>query len=696
MTGLTITVSGTETPVYTSEAGLRLLPNRDETVAAKIPTGTAIENTDYTITAAFADGTTVVLNDTLYLDIPDVGISRVSTVEESNGQRVLRCSLYNALSAKLADGEDNWRVKVGFYADSDCTTPLKDADGKDLVLTIDEQSDLALIDAGGYSTEVTLPVHIYMTDEADGLQEIPASGIPVYVEAWVEVPADSTPSQTTRSPEAATEYDKITEYFAVNNSTSLLLDSLAQRRGEDVTLQTQLDNSGDVTKATVTVQYNKLTGTTSGNLIVTLLDADGQPLEKLQSYSTDGLLDLSMEEIVEKTFTFTQKGASVKAEFSDLILNESSVELDHVSLTGAEVSYDPATKTYTATGANLTSGILEIAPKDPMNAAITLDGKTYDITKTSTISLPYGTTEWEIVVTNGANTETYLLVLNNSDTRTSGGGSSHTITVTEDVEHGSVTVNRKRAPRGQTVTITATPDEGYKVGTVTVTEENGKTVAVTDKGEGVYTFTMPASDVEIRVTFVPEHEWTNPFSDVPADAWFYDAVRYVSEHGLMNGYGADLFGPNDVLTRAQLAQVLYNLENRPGLEDALLGYPFADVPGESWFADAVYWARLQGIVNGYSGEQFGPEDPITREQLAVMLYRYAQYKGYDTTASGGLSSFPDQSGVASWAREAVTWAVGHGLIAGMGDGTLSPQGDASRAQIATVLMRFVQNMASDT
>ena len=375
---------------------------------------------------------------------------------------------------------------------------------------------------------------------------------------------------------------------------------------------------------------------------------------------------------------------------------DAPVELDHVSLTGAEVSYDPATKTYTATGANLTSGILEIAPKDPMNAAITFDGKAYDITKTATISLPYGTTEWEIVVTNGANTETYLLVLNNSDTRTSGGGSSYTITVTEDVEHGSVTVNRKRAPRGQTVTITATPDEGYKVGTVTVTEENGKTVAVTDKGEGVYTFTMPASDVEIRVTFVPEHEWTNPFSDVPADAWFYDAVRYVSEHGLMNGYGADLFGPNDVLTRAQLAQVLYNLENRPGLEDALLGYPFADVPGESWFADAVYWARLQGIVNGYSGEQFGPEDPITREQLAVMLYRYAQYKGYDTTASGGLSSFPDQSGVASWAREAVTWAVGHGLIAGMGDGTLSPQGDASRAQIATVLMRFVQNMASDT
>ena len=271
------------------------------------------------------------------------------------------------------------------------------------------------------------------------------------------------------------------------------------------------------------------------------------------------------------------------------------------------------------------------------------------------------------------------------------GSTSYSVAVL-DTDHGTVSVAPKRAEYGDTVTVKATPDEDYQVETVRVTTSGGREIAVTQKDDNIYTFTMPRSAVSVTVTFAKADHWVNLFTDVSADAWYYDAVGYVSENGLMNGYGTNLFGPNDDLTRSQLAQILYNLEGRPSLEGENLGYPFADVPGDAWFADAVYWARLHGIVTGYSDEQFGAADSLTREQLAVMLWRYAQYKGYDTDTSGSLAAFHDRSKVASWSKDAVTWAVKHGLITGTGDGSLSPQGTATRAQIATILMRFCQNI----
>ena len=350
----TVYYSTTDDPLYNGQTGrLNMLPNRDITVTAKIPTGAAIENVDYVIKAVFGSSGEVQLPGTLYLDIPDVGVSKVETIKEADGERTLRYSLYNGLSAKLADENDGWRVQVGFYTDQTCTELLKDADNQDLIRTIDSKDDLALIDNGGYSSTVTLPVSLYAGEG----NEIPTTSIPVYVKAWVEEAEQPVVSRLRAGTEP--KYTPITEYNTTNNSTSLLLDNLACRRGEDVTIDAELYNSDTASQVTVNIQYNKLTGTTNGNLIVTLLDASGQPLEKLQSYTEgSGLLTLSKEGTAEQTFTFTQKGADVKVEFSDLVLGENSVELDHVSLTEADVIYDPATKTYTATGAGLTSSIL--------------------------------------------------------------------------------------------------------------------------------------------------------------------------------------------------------------------------------------------------------------------------------------------------------------------------------------------------
>lgn len=723
-------MAGDET-VYTSgNTDLNLLPNRDITVTARIPTGETIQNVDYTIKATFGGGNAflrlfsgdeaVTLTDTLHLDIPDVGISSMQTVKEADGERTLRYSLYNALSASLVNGDDGqnkWQVKVGFYADPGYTKPLVDGSGEAITtwpeevteeylsenaITISDKDALALIDKGGYSDEVTLPVAQYVK-KGDQQGEIPATGITIYAKAWVE---------TLESDQAMTRnggaYAEITEPISGNNARTYKLESLAERRGEPVTVTYDMNaDGGKNITVEVDAQYNYITGTQSGNLIVTLLDANGNPIAKQQSYTKEnGLLTLANEGRKSQTFTFegVANADSVRVEFSNLILDGNSVELDHISVAGIKADFDPATKTYTVNGTGLTSGALEIAPKDPKNAKITLNGAAYDANAVAApIGLSYGETKWTITVFNNGASDTYTLVLNNTDTREPGGGGgsggsgssniSHTIDVPEDTEHGTVTVSPEKAKNGQTVTIITKPDEGYQVGKVTVTDKSGNTIKVTNKGDGVYTFTMPNSDVEVEVTFVPEGQWTNPFVDVPEDAWYYDAVRYVNEKGLMAGTSANTFAPGLTTTRGMIVTILYRLEGSPNIENEIWGYPFKDVDANAYYATAVYWARMNGIVAGYSDELFGPNDTITREQMATILYRYAQYKGYGTEAKADLSKYTDAAQVGSYAVDAIRWANAEGLVNGTSATTLTPKGSATRAQAAVILTRFCQNIA---
>ena len=271
---------------------------------------------------------------------------------------------------------------------------------------------------------------------------------------------------------------------------------------------------------------------------------------------------------------------------------------------------------------------------------------------------------------------------------------SYLITIA-DSEDGAVTSSHTAAKKGDTVTLTVTPEDGYELADLTVTDFWGKDVALTDNGDGTYSFTMPGSQVEIEASFTqagePEPEPELPFTDVTEADWFYDEVQYVVDNGLMIGTSDTTFDPNGTTTRAQVVTILYRLEGEPDLSGENLGYPYEDVPADTWYTDAVYWARLNGIVYGNSDTQFDPDDPITREQLAAMLYRYAQYKGYDVTATGDLSGFADADTVSGWAQEAVSWSVGAGLIQGDENG-LTPTSTAIRAQIAAILMRFCENV----
>ena len=265
---------------------------------------------------------------------------------------------------------------------------------------------------------------------------------------------------------------------------------------------------------------------------------------------------------------------------------------------------------------------------------------------------------------------------------------NYRITV-EATQGGTVTADPTAAKAGTTVTLTPVPDQGYQVGSVAVTDRFGEPVAVTEQADGTYTFTMPNGQVTVTVTFA---EAPLPFHDVTEGDWFYDAVRYAYETGLMDGVGDNLFAPNSETTRAQLVTILYRLagEPEPGGDSG-----FADVAAGTWYTDAVAWAAENGIVNGVSDTEFAPGDDITREQLAAILYRYAACQGYDVSQRADLSGFGDASSISGYAQEALSWAHAQGLVLGFEDGSLRPQGTASRAQIAAVLMRFLAAVSAE-
>ena len=276
-----------------------------------------------------------------------------------------------------------------------------------------------------------------------------------------------------------------------------------------------------------------------------------------------------------------------------------------------------------------------------------------------------------------------------------GGGSVTTYPVTNKTNetNGSVKLSQSTASSGTLVTITVTPDSGYVVDHVNVTDKNGNTIRVTDKGDGIYTFIMPASRVWVEAVFAASGDETDtsdlPFLDVPAGAWYESAVRYVYEKHMMSGTGEAMFSPAAATTRGMIVTILYRLEGSPAVSDSPA---FNDVPDGQWYSSAVAWAAANDIVGGYGDGRFGPNDTITREQMAAILYRYAQYKGYDVTAAADLSGYSDAGSVSAWAQAAMQWANGAGLITGNSAATLNPLGSATRAEVAAILMRFCEDM----
>lgn len=277
-----------------------------------------------------------------------------------------------------------------------------------------------------------------------------------------------------------------------------------------------------------------------------------------------------------------------------------------------------------------------------------------------------------------------------------------------DSKNGDVSVSDTWADEDDKITLTITPDKGYVVDKIEIVDDEGDKIDAkkVDDEDNEYTFRMANCDVTVTVTFKEEGKTTEDtdkeedkddeettelnFTDVKESDWFFKGVEYVVDKDIMSGVSENQFDPSGKLTRAMLVQMLYNMESRPACDAE---NAFIDVPVGQWYTDAVIWANDAKIVSGMGEGLFAPNMEITREQMVAMLYNYAKYKGYDVTASADLSKFADNASVSTWAQPAMQWAVAEGYISGMGDNQLAPQGTATRAEIASVIMRFMEATA---
>ena len=280
----------------------------------------------------------------------------------------------------------------------------------------------------------------------------------------------------------------------------------------------------------------------------------------------------------------------------------------------------------------------------------------------------------------------------------SSGGSSSPATYTPVIEksdHGKVKCTPQSPERGDKVTVTLTPDKGWQIDGLTVTDRNGKPVAVTNRGGGIYTFTQPTGRVTIKASFKPisnavsgcSKDETCPiwsYEDASLSAWYHDGVHYCLERGLMVGTDSTHFSPGMTASRAMIASILWRMEGEP---EAKTTQPFSDVADGRWYTRAVAWAAEAGVIKGYGEGRFGPNDPITREQLASILWRYAG----SPPASDLPLNFTDAGEASGYARDALRWAVEQGILTGKGGGVLDPRGKASRAEVAQMLTRFCLN-----
>ena len=322
---------------------------------------------------------------------------------------------------------------------------------------------------------------------------------------------------------------------------------------------------------------------------------------------------------------------------------------------------------------------------------VNTDGKKFDAAKN--IVAGSNTT---VKVTGESSPYTYEFTYTKPSSGGSSGGSSSGKTTykvtTSAVNNGGVNASPSSAEKGAAITITLSPDKGYKLDKLTVTDGSGKTVSTVKKSDTVYTFTMPASAVKVGVSYVKATETPSEtkFNDVSANDWFASAVDYVTGKGMMNGTADNTFSPKANTTRGMVVTVLYRLENQPSTSAA----SFTDVASGAYYANAVAWANANGIVSGYGSGKFGPNDKVTREQLAAILYRYAQYKKYDVSVGEdtNILSYDDAQSISSYAIPAIQWACGAGVVTGKSGSKLDPKGNATRAEVAAMLMRFCENV----
>ena len=659
VTKLTVSLGIEETATLTE----KLLPNESTTLTVWHRVGTSVTDPSYTITADAGISET----GTVYLDYPDIGISQMEVIAESAGKRTVRMTLYNSSAATLAGGKGR-EVKLAFYADDlhtksavvDCTTNGVSVRGKEI--TVSGESALARIDQGTFTLDLIYDLGKYMN--SIGKNEIPNVGTYLYAEAWAEGQIGGTGSN-----------QRLPEYDGSDSEASVHMTGALARTGERLTMDVTQGNDGNGhSTAAITLRNNCLQSQTSAELVATLLDAAGAVLETKMTGISGAI---SGETFRTETVTFSRLGTRVVVRAAvpgDDILTFEGLAVGLGDFTANGTSY-----TYTLQNDSGATSTLVTAVSGS-GEPVSINGQALSTGGSATVAIPNsGTTD--IVVGIGAKTYT-LTILRNSGTggnEGGGGGSSspsYSITV-DKTKNGTITVSPRNASHGDTVTITATPDKGYELEMLKVLDRSGDALKLTEKN-GKYTFKMPSGKVTIKASFVEEVP-EQIFKDVPANAYYYEAVKWAQEKGITGGIGNGLFGPNDPCTRAQIVTFLWRAAGSPEPETRAM--PFTDIPVGSYYYDAVLWAVENDITKGTSDTTFSPNMTCTRAQIVAFLWRSEK-----SPAAGTANPFADVKSTAYYA-DAVLWAAKEDITKGTTNTTFSPGADCTRAQIVTFLWR---------
>ncbi|MGR6835961.1 S-layer homology domain-containing protein [Syntrophomonas erecta] len=469
--------------------------------------------------------------------------------------------------------------------------------------------------------------------------------------------------------------------------------------------------------------FDKYTGAdisvtkSDGNHTLIGINNGGAPLTENADYTiNDNTVTIKKEYLANLTtgfanLTFDYSGG-IDPVLTITITDSTSVASSDASLSALTINsgtLSPAfasdKTSYTASVAHSITSVNVTPTVNQTDAVVKVNGVTTISATPSTVGLNVGANTITILVTaqDKSTTETYTLTLTRAGAGSSssggGGGSSPTYysaSVDTKSNNGEINFDKTRSTAGSKVTIAVTPDEGYQIDRLIILDKDGQEVSYTSNDDGTYSFTMPSGHVTVNALFteiptiLPEEPQALPFVDVEENGWYYHSVDYVYQNQLFAGTSEEKFEPATPMSRAMLVTVLWRLE---GLNDESVDQVFSDVLPGAYYSKAVSWANSQEIVQGYGDGTFGPLDNITREQMALIFYKYAQFKGYDTSAATELDSFHDGSKVSPWALDTVKWAVAGQILSGKGDGILDPSGNASRAEAASILMRLVTNQA---
>lgn len=485
------------------------------------------------------------------------------------------------------------------------------------------------------------------------------------------------------------------EPTAYNETTkTLALDITPQYRvvASTATKADEIKLDGDTKNAQVVQDYQNMTIDTPTEVTMELpagfAVADGAKLS-IQHTKSNGKVEYYTGTVTEQSgkhlLTFTTNG------FSPFVISVPAAAIESKVYPTLQAAVDSAKNGDIIDLYKDVAADTKVTVAKPINFKVATNSKKFDAAKN--IVAGSNTT---VKVTGESSPYTYEFTYTKPSSGGSSGGSSSGKTTykvtTSAVNNGGVNASPSSAEKGAAITITLSPDKGYKLDKLTVTDGSGKTVSTVKKSDTVYTFTMPASAVKVGVSYVKATETPSEtkFNDVSANDWFASAVDYVTGKGMMNGTADNTFSPKANTTRGMVVTVLYRLENQPSTSAA----SFTDVASGAYYANAVAWANANGIVSGYGSGKFGPNDKVTREQLAAILYRYAQYKKYDVSVGEdtNILSYDDAQSISSYAIPAIQWACGAGVVTGKSGSKLDPKGNATRAEVAAMLMRFCENV----